>query len=573
MNPLNPCSPFSARLCAVPFLVAQLFVSAAWCQTPPTAGSLLNEASKAGRVNPPLTGLSADEPVLETPARTSIQMPEGMTVKVSGFQITGAVSFAESELQALVAPWVGKSLSINALNEAAGALTRHYQSKGYVLSYAYLPAQKIADGTIQIAVLEGRIDDIQIVTAQQVRLQDEVVHAHVEGLTQAATVAQPEIERRLLLLNDIPGVVARASFAPGASTGGADLVVTVAEDEPLTTTLEANNHGSATTGEYLLSASFHFKDLFGLGDSTRAKLVASHTGDMVNAVVNTRVPVGGNGWTVGGGASRLSYALGGNFSKLGGVGEATAFNLNTGYPLIRSFQKNLNFQANIDNKSLRDEIQLTGIISPKENTVVTTGLSYDQRDAWQGGGNIAASFSLVQGQLTLKDSTQLATDRQGLQTAGQFSKLGFDLSRQQLLSGPWSLMLRVAGQMADKNLDSSEKFSLTGPGGVRAYAAGDFAVDEGRYTDLQLRYNQPYVGGALLWSVFVDNGWGRINVNPLAGVTDNEVSLLGAGLGLQWSAGPDLGVNATVAWRSSNSPALGGWGDAPRLYLQLFKNL
>ena len=100
---------------------------------------------------------------------------------------------------------------------------------------------------------------------------------HVEGLTQAATVAQPEIERRLLLLNDIPGVVARASFAPGASTGGADLVVTVAEDEPLTTTLEANNHGSATTGEYLLSASFHFKDLFGLGDSTRAKLVASHS--------------------------------------------------------------------------------------------------------------------------------------------------------------------------------------------------------------------------------------------------------------------------------------------------------
>jgi hemolysin activation/secretion protein len=134
-------------------------------------------------------------------------------------------------------------------------------------------------------------------------------------------------------------------------------------------------------------------------------------------------------------------------------------------------------------------------------------------------------------------------------------------------------MLRVAGQMADKNLDSSEKFSLTGPGGVRAYAAGDFAVDEGRYTDLQLRYNQPYVGGALLWSVFIDNGWGRINVNPLAGVTDNEVSLLGAGLGLQWSAGPDLGVNATLAWRSSNSPALGGWGDAPRLYLQLFKNL
>ena len=548
-----------------------VMVSSAWCQTPPNAGSLLKELDNSSR---PAVGQTAPtDPVVSAPERTTIKMSEGLSVKVTGFRVTGASSFSQGELLELLTPWVGQTLDLNALNEAAGAITRHYQSNGHVLSYAYLPAQKIADGTLDIAVLEGRLDTVQIVAAQDVRLQDEVVQAHVGNLSQAVPVSQPDVERRLLLLNDIPGVVARGSFTPGASTGSADMVVSIAEDEPLATQFEFNNHGSVSTGEYWTGASFHFKDLFGVGDSSRARLVASTSGDMVNASFNTRMPVGGRGWSVGAGISRLTYELGGSFVSLGGVGEATVLNLNTAYPLIRSYSRNLNFSAGFDKKKLKDEIQLTAVINPKDSSIFSTGLSYDQRDAWVGGGSLAASLNLFAGQLSFADAAQQTTDQAGLKTGGDFAKLGFDLSRQQTIKSAWGMFGRLSGQVANKNLDSTEKFSLTGPSAVRAYAVGESSVDSGQILAFELRHSLPYVGGALQWSLFHDHAWGRINTTPLAGATGNAVGLYGNGIGLQWSGGADMGVNASLAWRGSRAPISGARDDAPRLYLQIFKNL
>ncbi len=548
-----------------------MLVSSAWSQTPPNAGSLLKDLANSAQ---PASGQTAPiDPVVAAPDRTTIKMPEGLSVVVSGFRVTGASSFSQVTLLDLLKPWVGRTVDLNALNEAAGAITRHYQANGHVLSYAYLPAQKVADGTLEIAVLEGKLDTVQIVAAQDVRLQDDVVQAYVGNLSDAATVTQPDVERRLLLLNDIPGVVARGSFTPGSNTGTADMVLSIAEDEPLAAQFEFNNHGSVSTGEYWAGASFHFKDLFGVGDSSRARLVASNTGDMVNASFNTKVPVGGLGWTVGAGISRLTYELGGSFISLGGLGEATVLNLNMAYPITRSYSRNLNFSASLDKKKLRDEIQLTAEVTPKENNILSAGLAYDQRDAWLGGGSLAASLNLSAGQLSFGSAAQQIKDQSELQTGGDFTKIGFDLTRQQTISSSWGLFGRLAGQVTNKNLDSTEKFSLTGPSAVRAYAVGEASVDSGQNLALELRYIEPYVGGALQWSLFHDHAWGGINTTPLAGATGNDVSLYGNGLGLQWTGGADMGVNASLAWRGNRAPSSGARDDTPRLYIQIFKNL
>ena len=559
------------RGAAMLFGLQLVLASSAWCQTLPNAGSLLKELDNSAR---PAAGQSTPtDSVVTAPERATIKMPEGLTVKVSGFRVTGASSFSQTELLELLKPWVGQTLDLNALNEAAGAVTRHYQSNGHVLSYAYLPAQKIADGTLDIAVLEGKLDTVQIVAAQDVRLQDEVVQAHINDLSQAATVSQPDVERRLLLLNDIPGVVARGAFTPGTKTGSADMVVSIAEDEPLATQFDFNNHGSVSTGEYWAGANFHFKDLFGVGDSSRARLVASNSGDMVNASFNTRMPVGGRGWSVGAGISRLTYALGGSFASLGGIGEATVLNLNTAYPIIRSYTRNLNFTAGFDKKKLQDEVQLTAVINPKDSNTGSVGLSFDQRDTWLGGGSLAASISLSAGQLDFGNAAQQAADQAGLQTGGDFAKLSYDLSRLQAINPAWGLSGRLSGQTANKNLDSTEKFSLTGPSAVRAYAPGDTTVDSGQHLALELRHSLPYVGGALQWSLFHDHAWGQINTTPLPGVTGNNVSLYGSGIGLQWTGGADMGVNASLAWRGSRAPSSGARDDTPRMYIQIFKNL
>ena len=140
------------------------------------------------------------------------------------------------------------------------------------------------------------------------------------------------------------------------------------------------------------------------------------------------------------------------------------------------------------------------------------------------------------------------------------------LTRQQALWGPFSGYLRLAAQFARHNLDSSEKFALGGASAVRAYTSGEALVDDGRIGTLELRYAQDYLGGNLLWSLFVERALGRINITPL-GVGVNHVGLSGSGLGLQWTGG-DIGLSASLAWRGTRLPTAEGGDPKPRLYFR-----
>lgn len=536
-------------------------------QTRPDAGRLLDEAKNTARSDGP--SLAPSSSVVDEPLRPTIRMPEGLSVNVSSFKISGASSFSESELASLLEPWVGKRLDFTGLNDAAGAITRHYQKRGHLLSYAYLPAQRIGDGVVEIAVLEGRLENVQVVTAQDVRLMDEVVQAHVGELTDSKVVSRADLERRMLLLNDLAGVVARASIVPGTSTGKADIVVSLAEDDPLESKVEINNYGAASTGQYRVNAAFQFRDLFGWGDSSSARIEAGNRARLVNFNLSTHAPAGGSGLHVGGSLSRLNYQLAGNFSALGAMGQAVVTNININYPIVRSLNTNLRLIASLDHKKLQDEIQVTNSLNPKSSNLLGVGLSFDAHDDVPRGASTHGSLSLAFGTLHLDEPGQLELDNKGLKTAGNFGKLNFNLGRQHSLGDHWSVWAQVNGQRSGHNLDSSEKFALGGPSAVRAYAPGEATVDAGSVLALELRYTQNYAGGGMVWSLFHDHGWGRINNTPLEGATGNRLQLLGSGIGLQWTGDNNLGVNVSVAKRGARLPTAEGGDPGVRVYLQL----
>ena len=555
-----PCAP-PRRLAALLGLAATALLPA-WAQTPPDAGRLLEETRPPLR--PTLPPATAPR-IIEAPVRPPITLPEGVTVTASAFRISGASSFPVEQLAELVKPWVGKKLDIIGLNEAAGALTRHYQAQGHLLTYAYIPAQRVADGVIELAVLEGRLEAVQIVSAQDVRLRDEVVQAHTDRLPERRPVLQADVERQLLLLNDIPGVAARAAFTPGTTTGGAEVVVSVAEDEPLDLRLELNNHGNRSTGEYRAGIGLQLRDLFGWGDSTQARAQVSSKGGLVSGSLATQWPVGGDGLRIGAGASRLSYQLAGNFRSLGATGNANTFGVDASYPFVRSADTNLGFKLGLEAKRLRDDIQLIGSSNPKRNKTVDATLSFDRRDGWGGvsAGNLVASM----GSLTLLNDERRAQDVNTLYTARAYRKFSGQFLRQQALGGPYSLYLRVAGQASGGNLDSSEKFGLAGPLGVRAYAPGEASVDQGALVSAELRYAHEYLGGSFVWGLFHDRAEGLVNRRPLV-AAGNDPKLSGTGLSVQWNGG-DLGLSASVAWRGQRVPTAEGGDPQPRLYLQM----
>jgi hemolysin activation/secretion protein len=537
-------------------LAAALPATPAWAQS--GAGELLNQVRQA---NQPLQPPTAAPRVLQAPVRPVVDMPEGVTVAVTAFRISGASSYPPELLAGLVQPWVGKTLDLKGLNEAAGVITRHYQSAGHVLSYAYLPAQRVDGGTIEIAVLEGRLEAVQVVTAQDVRLRDEVVQAHTDVLTQAQPVLQADVERRLLLLNDVPGVVARAAFTPGASTGGAEVVVTVAEDEPLTLRLELDNHGSVSSGEWRAGVGLQLRDLFGWGDSTQLNALMSQDTGLVSGSIASQLPVGGNGLKLGASLSRLTYFLAPPFSALGAPGVANTRGVDACSPARPRPDANLWLRAGYERAQLNDQrIEIIGQSNRKLDQVLSLTINGDLRDGLFGGGASVATAVASFGNLDLLDSSA---------PNARYSKATLQLARQQTLFGRFSAYGRVLAQGSDDNLDSSQKLGLAGPGGVRAYAPGEASVDLGRLWSLELRYGLEQLGGNLVVSLFHDEGSGLVSRHPGTPDPNNEVHLRANGLGLQWTGG-GYGVSATLAWRGSPAPKAGADDPRPRLYLQLF---
>lgn len=541
------------RLALAPSLLLALAATPnALAQTapPPGAGQLLEETR---RQNAPALPSRAPARIVDAPVRPTVSMPEGTTVTPSAFRITGAVSFDAGTLTALAKPWVGRKIDINGLNEAAGAITRHYQGAGHLLSYAYLPAQRVADGVIEIAVLEGRVEAVQVVAAQDARLQDTVVQAHTAGLTAPGPLLQPQVERALLLLNDIPGVTARAAFTPGASPGAADLVVSVAETEPLDLRFDVSNHGGVSTGEYRAGLTLQLRDLFGQGDATQVRGLVSNQGSLVSGSLATTVPLGGDGWRGGASVSRLTYQLAGDFKRLVAAGTADTLGLDASYALRRSVDTNVFAKASYEHKRLRDELRRLGTLTRKRNELFELTGSADHRD--EIGGVSAASITATLGKL--KQSGP----------ATEWHRLSAQLARQQALAGPFSAYLRLAGQTTGSALDSSEKLGLGGPGAVRAYALGEASVDRGYVAALEARYTLEYLGGNLVWSLFRDQAAGDITRG--ATTADNHISLSGTGLGLAWQ-GPGLGLNASLAWRGARLPTADRSDPQPRLFLQVF---
>jgi hemolysin activation/secretion protein len=555
---------FSKTDLTLPILVVGmvgLCSAGAWAQLIPDAGRLLNDVQKSERESNLRT--APVEVIEERAPRPAISLPEGAQVPVTRFRITGNKSFGREPLDELVKPWEGRTLDVNGLNDAAGAITRHYQSRGFLLAYAYLPAQKVEQGVIEIAVLEGTVDAVQVVTAQDVRLTDEVIQQHVEGVTQSSQVLQADLERRLLLLNDIPGVVARASFTPGARPGTADVVVTVVEEEPLVQSVEFNNQGSGSTGEFRLGAQLHFRNIFGVGDSTRLHLQASQGGELVSGSLGTRVPLGGKGWSAEASVSHLTYELGEPYASLGARGEANALRLGLNYQLRRSMNSNISLTGSYDFKDLSDVLEFISS-NKKHSHQFSLGMNASQQDEWLGGGSVQATLGATTGSLDWDSGNVL-----GQNAASHFTKVSYDFSRTQALVSDWHGSFRLTGQHALDTLDSSEKFSLTGPFGVRAYAPGQANVDLGSVLALELSRAWVLNGRTVAGRVFYDAGIGQYSVDPTPNI-QNYIKLQGIGLGLNWTNGGDTEMGVTAAWRGRRQMSVDA-DRRPYIYFQVKK--
>jgi hemolysin activation/secretion protein len=499
----------------------------------PNAGSLLQtqppvQKPAEGYPHPTLL------PLIAQPAQT--ESPPSLPFLVRALRLEGNTVFDTATLQALLSPMRNQRLHLAQVYEGIEAIGVYYRAAGYPLAHAILPAQTIEDGVVLVQVVEANWGEVELNNSSP--LKDAVLLRTVADLQAGSVVQLAPLERASQLLGELPGVLPQALLRAGQEAGSTDLVLNVRASSPLSANLSTNNFGSRYTGVMRSIAILQWNNPLGLGDKLGLSALGSEAGGMRYARLAYELPVAFPGWQTGGDLSSMQYALGGSASNLQAYGEAQSLNLWLGYALMRTNSSRANARLGVNANILRDHVDSTEVKTDRNVNSWSLSLSGERKDNWLGSGQNAMELLLYAGRVNFQDATGAALDARSAETAGEFARASFTLSRNHYFGNKASALLRMNVQWAQKNLDSSQKFAVGGPGSVRAYRVGVLSGDSGALLSADWHYVLPmsqWLQDTGTWQLacFLDAAQVQTNKNTWdQGV--NEAMLSGVGLGLNW---------------------------------------
>lgn len=536
---------------------------AAIAQQRPDAGQQIQQ------IPPSTTPLrQAPDIRVDKPSTTMMSDSGGSKIQVNRIQITGQTLFTEQQLIAATNFKPGSHLTLTDLRNIAAQITRFYNSRGYFLAQAYLPPQEIIGATVTVAIVEGRYGALTV--NNQTSLSGRMTRGVLAGLAKGDTIAAAALERRLLLLSDIPGISVQSTLSPGLSTGTSDLMVNIMRGRLITGSLEADNAGNRFTGAYRSGGTLSFNNPTGQGDLLSLRALVSNSG-LAYGRASYQRPLGAA--TVGLAFSHINYALGHEFESLDADGTADVASLFGSYPLVRSRATNLNALASAELKFFRDRLGAAGTENRRRAKVLYLGIGGNHQDHILGGGYTVFSIGTTLGELNIASDADRAIDQMTARSNGGYGKLQAGIARLQRITDSLSLYVAVRGQLASKNLDSAEKMQLGGAYAVRAYPEGEAYGDEGYVATAEARYLLPQflpVPGQFQLFGFADVGAVHFSKNPWF-PGSNVAHRSGIGAGLAWAGPHGFLVKGSYAHKLGNEPVTSDRDRDGRFWFQITK--
>jgi hemolysin activation/secretion protein len=521
----------------------------------PNAGQLQRQTEQI--LSPPA---AAVPPVPSAPAAAIDR--SGPPLTIERFAIEGASLIPADELARQLDAYRGRPLSLGELQAATQELVGYYRERGWY-ARVQLPPQDASSGTLRIRIIEGRFGRLLVEPDTARNTTQRTDTAAVERLVgsrlhSGEPYAQADLERGLLLANDLPGVRADGVLQAGEQGGTSDLALRI-QDRPLFSgQVGLNNAGSRFTGRAQASAQLALNSPSGRGDQLGLSALAAER--LSYAALGYSLPLGSDGLRANVAVSELRYRLGKDFAALDARGTARTVSAGLAYPLRRSAAFNLWLGLDVVEGRYHDD-SLGVALRERRVSSLALSLYGNARDGWGGGGASEWRVALGQGRVALGQSGEQAQDAAGPRTAGSFTRLNYELRREQLLGESFYLRVRLAGQQASGNLDASQKFALGGPYGVRGYPGDDGLGDSGTLLQVELHRPLPWAVG-LDGFAFLDGGVVRQHQNPWVGWDTrgsgrNSYGLAAAGLGLNWQSASGFSASAILAVPLGGNPGSG----------------
>ena len=202
---------------------------------------------------------------------------ERLSVRLSGVSVEGGRAEMADAQRALQARLVGRRIAASEIFAAARELEAAYGRAGFVLTRIVLPAQTLKDGgRLRLVVVQGYIERIEVRGAGDgARERIEAVLAPLIG---QRGVTQGELERRLLLAGDTPGVGLRSALTPGSAAGGTILVVD-SKYRPISGFVGVDNTLARSLGRWSTGVGLDTNSVLGTGEVFYIRAFGHPSGD------------------------------------------------------------------------------------------------------------------------------------------------------------------------------------------------------------------------------------------------------------------------------------------------------
>ena len=273
--------------------------------------------------------------------------PAESTVQVRSFKFSGNTLLNTDQLSNALTAYVNRALTLAQLKEAADIVTNTYREAGWTVK-AYLPKQEIDGGVVTIQIVEAVFGGASLISATPQRIDaTQLLDMAEANLSKGKPLHADDLDRTLLLLDDLPGVSVAGNLIQGQRDGETNLAISATDDALLSGNVSIDNQGSRSTGTDRLSMNLNLNGPARMGDLLALNALKTQGSDYQR--LGYSLPVGYSGWRAGLHASQLNYTvITSEFASLDPHGTARTAGLDLSYPLLRSQMKNVNLAFGYD---------------------------------------------------------------------------------------------------------------------------------------------------------------------------------------------------------------------------------
>jgi len=486
---------------------------------------------------------STESPVLPTPTSEPTPDVNVVPIQVNRIEVTGSTVLSSEQLNRITKPFEGSTVSFQELTSVIDEINQLYLEQGYTNSRAILEAQTIANGIVQIRVVEGTLERIEVEGTQ--RLNPNYVRSRVNlGVGTPLNTTKLEEQLRLLRADPLFKNV-EATLRSGSGPGQSILVVRVTEADPFEASVSFDNYSPPSVGSERLGINTSYRNLTGNGDELAASYYRTTTGGADVFDFSYRIPLNAmNGTLQLRAAPNRNEVTQSPFDEFDIRGESQLYEISYRQPLIRSLRQEFALSLGFAYQS-GQTFTFAGPtpfgFGPDEQGVSRTSvikfgqdyLRWDSLGVW----SLRSQFSFGTGLFNATTNPDSIPDGRFISWLGQ-------VQRVQLLNKNNLLILQADLQLTPDALLPSQQFIIGGGQSLRGYRQNVRAGDNGLRFSVEERITlqRDEAGNAIFQlAPFADLGtiW---NVSDNPNKLQKQRFLASVGLGLLWQPLSNLSV-------------------------------